>query len=106
MRTLYLSKSARNARSSPSRVPRGLAVAAPCPGMTVAADAGERGTAPRVCELAPAAQVAPSKPNAAALKAATVYRHRFRDAKPINFGKTSPGDMAVHGVDVSRFRFG
>ena len=51
-----------------------------------------------------AALVAPSKPNAAALKAATIYRHRFRDAKPINFGKTSPRDMAVHGVDVSRWQ--
>jgi lysozyme len=50
------------------------------------------------------ALVAPSKPNAAALKAATIYRHRFRDAKPINFGKTSPREMAVHGVDVSRWQ--
>ncbi|MGO7216392.1 glycosyl hydrolase, partial [Rhizobium ruizarguesonis] len=25
--------------------------------------------------------------------------HRFRDAKPINFGSTSPRKLAVHGVD-------
>jgi lysozyme len=30
--------------------------------------------------------------------------HGFRDAKPINFGKRSPRDMAVHGVDVSRWQ--
>jgi lysozyme len=34
----------------------------------------------------------------------TVSRHRFRDAKPINFGKASPRQMAVHGVDVSRWQ--
>ncbi|MBL8582261.1 MAG: glycosyl hydrolase, partial [Rhizobiaceae bacterium] len=33
-----------------------------------------------------------------------VQRHRFRDAKPINFGKASPRQMAVHGVDVSRWQ--
>jgi lysozyme len=34
----------------------------------------------------------------------TVVRHRFRDAKPINFGKVSPKDYSVHGVDVSRWQ--
>ncbi|MEW9807971.1 GH25 family lysozyme [Mesorhizobium sp. ZMM04-5] len=33
-----------------------------------------------------------------------VVRHRFSDAKPINFGKVSPKDYAVHGVDVSRWQ--
>lgn len=33
-----------------------------------------------------------------------VERHRFRDAKPINFGKSTPQDLAVHGVDVSRWQ--
>jgi lysozyme len=34
-----------------------------------------------------------------------VRRHRFRDAKPINFGKaSSPKNYAVHGVDVSRWQ--
>jgi lysozyme len=50
------------------------------------------------------ALVARTKPNAAALEAGSIYRHRFRDAKPINFGKTSPREMAVHGVDVSRWQ--
>ena len=50
------------------------------------------------------AYVAPARPAAAAIEAATIYRHRFRDAKPINFGKTSPKQLAVHGVDVSRWQ--
>ncbi len=33
-----------------------------------------------------------------------IYGHRFRDAKPINFGKSSPKKYAVHGVDVSRWQ--
>lgn len=33
-----------------------------------------------------------------------VYGHKFRDAKPINFGKVSPRSYAVHGVDVSRWQ--
>jgi lysozyme len=33
-----------------------------------------------------------------------VYRRRFRDAKPINFGRSSPHHLAVHGVDVSRWQ--
>ncbi|WP_373414543.1 GH25 family lysozyme [Ensifer aridi] len=35
---------------------------------------------------------------------ARIYSHRFRDAKPINFGKRSPRKLAVHGVDVSRWQ--
>jgi lysozyme len=35
---------------------------------------------------------------------AQIYGHRFRDAKPINFGSTSPRKLAVHGVDVSRWQ--
>lgn len=34
----------------------------------------------------------------------TIHRRRFRDAKPINFGKASPRALAVHGVDVSRWQ--
>jgi lysozyme len=69
----------------------------------------------------PAALVEPGKPVAASLaligpppeKPATVARtfrrgviheRRFRDAKPINFGKRSPKHLAVHGVDVSRWQ--
>ncbi|MET3853584.1 lysozyme [Rhizobium sp. OAE497] len=33
-----------------------------------------------------------------------IYAHRFRDAKPINFGRASPRKLAVHGVDVSRWQ--
>lgn len=33
-----------------------------------------------------------------------VYGASFRDAKPINFGKASPRQFAVHGVDVSRWQ--
>ena len=33
-----------------------------------------------------------------------IYRHRFRDAKPVNFGRSSPTSLAVHGVDVSRWQ--
>jgi lysozyme len=33
-----------------------------------------------------------------------IYGHRFRDAKPINFGRASPRSLAVHGVDVSRWQ--
>lgn len=37
-------------------------------------------------------------------KRSRVYSQRFRDAKPINFGKASPRNHAVHGVDVSRWQ--
>ncbi|KOF15313.1 glycosyl hydrolase [Ensifer adhaerens] len=33
-----------------------------------------------------------------------IYGRRFRDAKPINFGRASPRKLAVHGVDVSRWQ--
>lgn len=33
-----------------------------------------------------------------------IYGHRFRDAKPINFGRSSPRKLAVHGVDISRWQ--
>lgn len=33
-----------------------------------------------------------------------VYSPCFRDAKPINFGRSSPRKLAVHGVDVSRWQ--
>ncbi|MGC4024070.1 MAG: GH25 family lysozyme [Mesorhizobium sp.] len=41
---------------------------------------------------------------AALLKPDFVSRRRFRDAKPINFGRSSPRNLAVHGVDVSRWQ--
>ncbi|WP_202306913.1 glycoside hydrolase family 25 protein [Mesorhizobium sp. L-8-10] len=52
------------------------------------------------------AVMVPDKPAAreAAPKAGTIYRRRFRDAKPINFGSSTPHQLAVHGVDVSRWQ--
>ena len=52
-----------------------------------------------------AQRVALARPDkAAAMGGPQVQRHRFRDAKPIDFGKVSPKDYAVHGVDVSRWQ--
>jgi lysozyme len=53
-----------------------------------------------------AAFVPPARPAFAPDLAARgqVYRHSFRDAKPINFGTRSPRKLAVHGVDVSRWQ--
>ncbi|MBW3096869.1 glycoside hydrolase family 25 protein [Pseudohoeflea coraliihabitans] len=36
--------------------------------------------------------------------APTIYKARFSDAKPIDFGQLSPAGFAVHGVDVSRWQ--
>ena len=53
----------------------------------------------------PTAFVAPAKPAASTRAyAGSISRHRFRDAKPINFGKFAPTKLAVHGVDVSRWQ--
>lgn len=53
-------------------------------------------------ELQANALAAPAEPETPAF--AAVSPRRFRDAKPINFGKISPRKMAVHGVDVSRWQ--
>jgi lysozyme len=52
------------------------------------------------------ALVAPEKPaaGAAALAEQAINPRRFRDAKPVNFGKASPKQLAVHGVDISRWQ--
>lgn len=53
----------------------------------------------------PIALVAPSRPmRATPFAPGQIYGRRFRDAKPINFGKASPKNLAVHGVDVSRWQ--
>jgi lysozyme len=53
----------------------------------------------------PIALVAPKRiARATPILAEPVQRYRFRDAKPINFGKVSPRHLAVHGVDVSRWQ--
>ena len=52
------------------------------------------------------ALVEPARPaaGAAVLDKQAIHPRRFRDAKPINFGKSSPRKLAVHGVDVSRWQ--
>jgi lysozyme len=50
-----------------------------------------------------AAFAVPDKP-AVSPTTGPIRRHRFRDAKPINFGKLSPKNYPVHGVDVSRWQ--
>jgi len=51
------------------------------------------------------ALIDPPRPSARAARyTGEIHRTRFRDAHPINFGKTSPKDYAVHGVDVSRWQ--
>ncbi len=51
------------------------------------------------------AYAAPDNPTAVAkVWNGKVKRHRFGDAKPINFGKSAPQKLAVHGVDVSRWQ--
>ncbi|MEQ9573578.1 MAG: GH25 family lysozyme, partial [Nitratireductor sp.] len=52
------------------------------------------------------ALIAPARPTVrpAPAPGGKVVRQRFRDAHPINFGKVTPADHAVHGVDVSRWQ--
>jgi lysozyme len=51
------------------------------------------------------AMVAPANPVSQASAAiGAIKPHRFRDAEPINFGKSSPKKLAVHGVDISRWQ--
>ncbi|WP_159587385.1 glycoside hydrolase family 25 protein [Chelativorans xinjiangense] len=70
---------------------------------------------PEEGELQQMMAMVPSDPKPEALTAALasppkpfvrrqIYRQRFRDAKPINFGSASPSSLAVHGVDVSRWQ--
>ncbi len=49
------------------------------------------------------AMMTPEMPSAAR-SGGEIYGHRFRDAKPINFGRSSPRKLEVHGVDVSRWQ--
>lgn len=55
----------------------------------------------------PVAMLMPSNPGASTMPQtrSQIYSRRFRDAKPINFGRaSSPRNLAVHGVDVSRWQ--
>ncbi|HEV2901084.1 MAG TPA: GH25 family lysozyme [Pseudaminobacter sp.] len=79
-----------------------VGAAAPAEAVVQAAQ-GEETAEP---DVTPIALVAPPKPalREAPYAGGTIQRHRFRDAKPINFGKRSPTKLAVHGVDVSRWQ--
>ncbi|MEF0941465.1 glycoside hydrolase family 25 protein [Rhizobium sp. BR 362] len=54
----------------------------------------------------PVALLMPTNPaiSAAPQTRMQIHSRRFRDAKPINFGSSSPRKLAVHGVDVSRWQ--
>jgi lysozyme len=58
--------------------------------------------APPVRPNALAAAPRPAGP--AAMHSGRVYGYRFDDAHPINFGRRKPQQLAVHGVDVSRWQ--
>ena len=70
-------------------------------GMTALAEPEEAAPA-----LQQVAMLAPPRPAARpdAPSGRKVYRSRFKDAKPINFGRVTPEHHAVHGVDVSRWQ--
>ncbi len=73
--------------------------------MAMAAPRIELGNIPTP-DAKPIALVAPANPmRATPFAPGQIYGRRFRDAKPINFGKAmSPKNFAVHGVDVSRWQ--
>jgi lysozyme len=54
----------------------------------------------------PVALTMPNAPEAynPNIKRGRVYSQRFRDAKPMNFGRVTPQHHPVHGVDVSRWQ--
>jgi lysozyme len=58
---------------------------------------------PRKLQAEPVALVVPEKPGREPERS-RIYSRRFRDAKPINFGRASPKALPVHGVDVSRWQ--
>jgi lysozyme len=58
-------------------------------------------------EVETSALIPTAKPTAAAraIDRSVVHPRKFRDAKPINFGRSlSPKNLPVHGVDVSRWQ--
>lgn len=82
----------------------------------VAADAGYAGTpvvalaepdrisTPATVQVAMVAPQRPAAPAAADTTRRKVYGQRFKDAKPVNFGKVTPQHHSIHGVDVSRWQ--
>ncbi|MBZ0164296.1 MAG: glycoside hydrolase family 25 protein [Notoacmeibacter sp.] len=71
-------------------------------GMTALADqeAPQGPALERVAMLAPVSPSAQPDPHAKG----RIYSQKFRDAKPVNFGRRTPQHHAVHGVDVSRWQ--
>ncbi len=74
------------------------------------ADAGMTALAEEDSAPAPAlehvAMLAPVNPGARPKKMPKrhIYAQKFRDAKPVNFGRHAPQHHPVHGVDVSRWQ--
>lgn len=68
----------------------------------VAAETGESAEFPFVVN----AMLSQARPAVPAVRRGTgeIHRRRFRDAHPVNFGPASPRNLAVHGVDVSRWQ--
>ena len=63
------------------------------------------GIAPVAAPVQTAALIAPAPRKAAPSRSRQkLYSQRFRDAKPMNFGKVTPQHHPVHGVDVSRWQ--
>lgn len=86
-----------------------VAMAAPVPEAPVPGAESFAGSQPSMPlpAMRPAILTPSEKPviRKAAIVRGEVYARRFRDAKPINFGRAaSPRQLAVHGVDVSRWQ--
>ncbi|MDI6027567.1 GH25 family lysozyme [Corticibacterium sp. UT-5YL-CI-8] len=73
------------------------------PQMASVTDAGSASPQPPVPLAALASAPRPSRA-AALLGGISISPRQFRDAKPIDFGRSSPKSLAVHGVDVSRWQ--
>jgi lysozyme len=69
-------------------------------GMTALADPDDA----KAEGLQQVAMLMPPTPAGAPDGARRVYRSRFKDAKPVSFGRVTPQHHAVHGVDVSRWQ--
>ncbi len=79
---------------------------APAPAVETAAAPEPLNLAPEKSEPVQVAMAQPPRLTTKAERAAPgrVHSPRFRDAKPIRFGRVSPKHYPVHGVDVSRWQ--
>ena len=93
------------AKAEPQSQEHELAWAAPDAQSQAFVTIPERSATPLADDMK-VAMLVPAVPAIDAQQAArgAIYSQRFRDAKPINFGKASPRNHAVHGVDVSRWQ--